>query len=120
MQRLLTPRELADALNVSDGMVRQHAHEWGGIRVGKHWRFHPTVLHRFGLGASTMPDSCPPSVPPSDATNAHPAVAGGVSGGGKVAGSAKSAATTLPTRPRTGRTRSGSAFARDFPEFANR
>jgi excisionase family DNA binding protein len=120
MQRLLTPRDVADALQVSDAWVRKHAHELDGIRVGKHWRFHPSLLDRYGLERGTMPGLCPDEPPASASANARKAVGGGASDGEKGASSARSAPTRRKVRQRSGRSNSASAFAKAFPEYANR
>lgn len=120
MNRLLTPRQVADALQVSDAWVRSHALDLDGIRVGKHWRFHPSLLDRYGLESGTMPGLCPDDAPPSAPMSALPAAASGASDGEKADGSGKSAATIRTTKPRIVRTRSGGAFAKAFPEYASR
>lgn len=116
---ILTPRDLADHLRVSEATVRINAEKWGGFRVGKQWRFHRDQVLPL---VAPKPDTVTPAWQDADdqqseRTNAAPA--GGASSGARMAANASSAATTPRTKHSTRRTNSGSAFARDFPEHAS-
>lgn len=116
---LLNPRQVADILNVSDHWVRIHGQTLGGIRVGKMWRFHPdriAYIARHG----TIPDAWPPPESPvSPPPSAPPEVASGQSDGENTGAAAKNAVMQAKRKRKTQRPASDSAFARDFPEFAN-
>jgi hypothetical protein len=120
--RLLTPREVGDYLQVSEATVRSHAQEWGGIRIGKQWRFHADTLDRIAPrpDPSTLPGSCPAN-DPSTSTTANVSSIGRYDGATPTPrSSANTEHSPLRTRRKTTRRRSEGAFARDFPEYANR
>ena len=110
LPRLLTPREVADILQVSDSLVRQRAHEWGGTRIGKHWRFHPAHIAR--LIDPCAPEESTPQNAPAEAAN------GAYDGATQTDDNAKPDAPTKK-KPKQQRSKYASAFARDFPEHAH-
>lgn len=58
MKRMLTPREVADHLAVSDSWVRRHVTDLGGVRVGHQWRFPPDCIQRL-MRSATVTVPCP-------------------------------------------------------------
>lgn len=120
LPEILTPRELADHLRVSEATIRNMANRGDipeGFRVGKSWRFHREAVTRLAPKPVTLAEWQDADAQQSEPTNEPPA--GGVSSGEKTGGNAKSAGTRTKRRRSTGRTNSGSAFARDFPEHAS-
>lgn len=53
MTRLLKPHEVAEALNVSERMVREMLTrgELPGKKIGKFWRVHPDALEKWVKGS---------------------------------------------------------------------
>lgn len=117
---ILTPRDLADHLRVSEATVRANAEEWGGFRVGKQWRFHRDATLRL---VAPEPDTLDAEWQDADDHQSplrsdQRAADGGVSAGASTDPARKSVDTAARTKRRTARTRSGSAFAKAFPEHA--
>lgn len=118
---IITPRELAAHARVSERTIVDQAARGdipGAFKVGKQWRFHTDIsVPHVCPRPDSVPNPCPAEDPASASTNA-PTV-NGVSDGAKQDGNAKQAASTRKRKRTTTRTRSGSAFARDFPEHAS-
>ena len=116
MSRLLSARQVADALGISVATVYANADQWGGFRVGKLWKFRSDVLRQIIPQADTLPSPCPDAIPPSPRSNALPA--SGASDGANMDDNASSVAT--PTRRRRSRRqpRSATGFDVVFPEYA--
>ena len=118
---ILTPAEIASHARVSARTIVDMANRGdipGAFKVGKQWRFHADIaVPHVCPRPDNVPAPCPVVDPASVLTNA-PTAHGG-SAGEKLAGNAKKAGSTPNRKRKTTRTRSGSAFARDFPEHAN-
>ena len=116
----LTPRELGDAIGVSESTVRA-MYRRGDLpeahRVGpKLIRIHPSAVQRLAPQPVTLdPEWQDAEDQQSERTNAAPA--SGASSGVSTGGNARNAASLPKTKRKTTRTRSVSAFARDFPEY---
>lgn len=121
---ILTPRQLADALAVSDSQIRAMIRRGEIPEAFRHgpklWRIHASALTRLAPKPDTLPDRWQDAdAPQSQSQSAPKAAADGASDGAKPGANAKNAATTRKRKRSTGQTRSASAFARDFPEHAS-
>ena len=120
LPEIITSRELADHLRVSDATVRINAERWGGFRVGKQWRFHRDAVLPLGAPKpATLPSRWQDADAPQSRSTNNPARDDGASDGASTAARSKKVASTPRTRRKTTPTRSVSAFAQVFPEHAN-
>lgn len=113
--RLLTPRQVAEILQTSEAHVRRHAVQLGVIRIGSLYRF-PEGVIRSLAEYGTM-DGCRPESPESVSTS-EPSTSS-VSDGENLGASTKNAGTPRSGKRTIAPRRSGSAFARDFPEYSH-
>ena len=118
LPRLLTPREVAEALQISETKVRRNAKDWGGFQIGRQWRFPPNTLDRLIPTDATIPRCNASPESPSTAARGEAETTGQYDGA-KTAPNANTAHTQRATKPKTQHTKSGNSFANDFPEYAH-
>lgn len=114
---LLTVRQVADRLAVSDSWVRRHALALDGRRVGKLWRF-PTDAVDLVAGGGTVADPCHPRNAPAKSPYTAAPTARTASDGATTTDSTRSAATETRKPPTREPSKSDGAFARRFPQHA--
>ena len=120
MSEFLDVREVAEILRMSPAHVTKHAAELGGFRVGTLWRFNAENFRRLGVVPAPLPLPCPEPEPaqPASTTEKHGASIPSDSTTTKASGERTGHTKTVRT-PKLRRRLSDSAFARDFPEYAN-
>jgi hypothetical protein len=70
-QELLTPKQVAEWLQVSTTFVKEHAAELGGVRIGGsvnkagHWRFRENSVQSWINGGGSSPSQRRPNETPS-------------------------------------------------------
>jgi hypothetical protein len=114
MTRFLTADDVADLMPLSVSHIRRHYQELGGIRIGRRIMF-PEGVIRHLAAYGTLPEWPDPRKSASTSVRKAATVSAGVSTGSNT----RSADTRPKPKPTTVRQRSGSAFSRDFPEFAH-
>lgn len=120
MNEILSTRDLAIYLGISESSVRARAVEWGGWRVGKLWKFHrDAVLPLVAPKPDTVPDRWQDADPQYQRTTAN-ARRTGRSDGANTDANKNRAGTPPRTKRRTTQTPSASAFAKDFPQYQQR
>jgi hypothetical protein len=101
MTSLLKPKDVADYLQVSEATVRKNGEAWGGIRIGKQWRFHPRILDELTPKPRESGNIAVCNEPPESESTKDQNI-NGVFAGESMEKTVKSAAIRHRRRPRTG------------------
>lgn len=115
MSDILTPRELADYLRVSEATIRQMAARGEiphAFRIGKQWRIPYAAVAKLTGWRAPHPTT-------SESTNAHQAQAATLYDGQSVESSANRADSQTALTPNKPRLKNAGSFATRFPDHAH-